>query len=102
MALDLNRRRRAVEAHGHDFIAGEDGNRDRGFETGCPGEWRARECLRGAQSPFPHRLGPLPRLTGAIHAYGGDFFGVSCSEWHPETLDELPYDMEKVLRMFAQ
>lgn len=47
-------------------------------------------------------VNPLSRLTGAIHVYGGNFFGVSRSEWDPESLDELPYDMEKVLRMFAQ
>ena len=29
---------------------------------------------------------PLPRLTGAIHVYGGDFFAVTRSEWDPETL----------------
>ena len=33
---------------------------------------------------------PIPRLTGAIHVYGGDFFGVARSEWDPETLLEQP------------
>ena len=46
-------------------------------------------------------VNPVPRLTGAIHVYGGDFFGVSRSEWDPDSLREKPYDMEKVLRMFA-
>ena len=45
---------------------------------------------------------PLPRLTGAIHVYGGDFFAASRSEWDPETLLEQPYDMEKNLRLFEQ
>jgi predicted metal-dependent enzyme (double-stranded beta helix superfamily) len=27
---------------------------------------------------------PIPRLTGAIHVYGGDFFGAERSEWDPE------------------
>lgn len=31
---------------------------------------------------------PLPRLTGAIHVYTGDFFGVVRNEWDPETLLE--------------
>jgi predicted metal-dependent enzyme (double-stranded beta helix superfamily) len=31
---------------------------------------------------------PIPRLTGAIHVYGGDFFGVARSEWDAETLLE--------------
>ena len=43
---------------------------------------------------------PLPRLTGAIHVYGGDFYGVVRSEWDPETLCERPYDMESNIRLF--
>jgi predicted metal-dependent enzyme (double-stranded beta helix superfamily) len=46
-------------------------------------------------------VNPLGRLTGAIHVYGGDFFGVSRNEWDPELLHEKPYDMQKVLSMFA-
>jgi predicted metal-dependent enzyme (double-stranded beta helix superfamily) len=45
---------------------------------------------------------PLPRLTGAIHVYGGNFFAASRSEWDPETLLEQPFDMEKNLRLFEQ
>jgi predicted metal-dependent enzyme (double-stranded beta helix superfamily) len=47
-------------------------------------------------------VNPLSRVTGAIHVYGGNFFGVERSEWDPESLHERPYDMEKVLRMFAR
>jgi predicted metal-dependent enzyme (double-stranded beta helix superfamily) len=47
-------------------------------------------------------VNPTPRVTGAIHVYGGDFFAVSRSEWDPDSLHEKPYDMEKVLRMFAR
>jgi predicted metal-dependent enzyme (double-stranded beta helix superfamily) len=45
---------------------------------------------------------PLPRLTGAIHVYGGDFFAASRSEWDPETLREQPFDIEKNLRLFEK
>ena len=45
---------------------------------------------------------PLPRLTGAIHVYGGDFFAAARSEWDPETLLERPFDIEKNLQLFAQ
>jgi len=45
---------------------------------------------------------PLARLTGAIHVYGGDFYGVARSEWDPETLLERGYDMEKNIRLFAE
>jgi predicted metal-dependent enzyme (double-stranded beta helix superfamily) len=47
-------------------------------------------------------INPLGRTTGAIHVYGGDFFAVNRNEWDPETLHEKPFDMEKVLRMFAR
>ncbi len=47
-------------------------------------------------------VNPLGRITGAIHVYGGDFFGVNRNEWDPESLHEKPYDMEKVLKMFAR
>jgi predicted metal-dependent enzyme (double-stranded beta helix superfamily) len=43
---------------------------------------------------------PLPRLTGAIYVYGGDFYAVTRSEWDPETLTERSYDMEKNVRLF--
>jgi predicted metal-dependent enzyme (double-stranded beta helix superfamily) len=45
---------------------------------------------------------PIPRFTGAIHVYGGDFFGAPRSEWDPETLREQPYDIEKNLRLFEE
>jgi predicted metal-dependent enzyme (double-stranded beta helix superfamily) len=43
---------------------------------------------------------PIPRLTGAIHVYGGDFFAAARSEWDPERLDERRYDVEKNMRLF--
>lgn len=46
-------------------------------------------------------VNPVKRLTGAIHVYSGDFFGVSRSEWDPESLSELPYDMQRVLQMIG-
>ena len=45
---------------------------------------------------------PIPRLTGAIHVYGGDFFHAERSEWDPETLAEGRYDAEKAMRHFEQ
>jgi predicted metal-dependent enzyme (double-stranded beta helix superfamily) len=44
---------------------------------------------------------PIAKLTGAIHVYGGDFFGAQRSEWEAEGLTEQPYDMERVKAMFA-
>lgn len=45
---------------------------------------------------------PIPRLTGAIHVYGGDFFAVERSEWDPEQLTEQRYDAQKTLRYFEE
>ena len=45
---------------------------------------------------------PIPRLTGGIHIYGGDFLNEPRSEWNAETLVEVPYDVEKTLRLFEQ
>lgn len=45
---------------------------------------------------------PIPRFSGAIHVYGGDFFGAPRSEWDPETLCEQPYSVEKTLRLFEE
>ncbi|TQF82019.1 hypothetical protein FK498_04515 [Elioraea sp. Yellowstone] len=43
---------------------------------------------------------PIPRLTGALHVYGGDFFRPGRSEWDPETLRERAYDAERTRAMF--
>src|SRR5215470_7688491 len=45
---------------------------------------------------------PIPRLTGAIHVYGGDFFGVPRSEWDAESLREQPCDGAKMARRFEE
>ncbi len=52
-------------------------------------------CERDAE-PLGHDIihsvtNPIPRFTGAIHVYGGDFFKPGRrSEWDPETLLEEP------------
>ncbi|HTS94422.1 MAG TPA: hypothetical protein VMG55_20590 [Stellaceae bacterium] len=45
---------------------------------------------------------PIPRLTGAIHVYGGDFFAKRRSEWDSESLTERPYDVERNMRRFEE
>ena len=45
---------------------------------------------------------PIPRLTGAIHVYGGDFFAAERSEWDPESLREGPYSIEETMRLFEE
>jgi predicted metal-dependent enzyme (double-stranded beta helix superfamily) len=45
---------------------------------------------------------PLDTITGAIHVYGGDFFGTPRSEWNPATFEEQPYDVAHTLRAFEE
>jgi predicted metal-dependent enzyme (double-stranded beta helix superfamily) len=45
---------------------------------------------------------PIPRTTGAIHVYGGDFFRISRSEWDSETLREGPYDVDRLRHRFEE
>lgn len=45
---------------------------------------------------------PIARLTGALHVYGGDFFGAERSEWDPESLIEGRYDAERAMRYFEE
>ena len=47
-------------------------------------------------------INPIPRLTGAIHIYGGDFFGVARSQWDSETLHEHPLDLQAVQLSFRE
>ncbi|HEV7268062.1 MAG TPA: hypothetical protein VGN83_24625 [Falsiroseomonas sp.] len=61
---------------------------------------RARDATVLGRDIIHSVTNPLPRLTGAIHVYGGDFFAMERSEWDPETLTEQPYDVEKAKRMF--
>jgi predicted metal-dependent enzyme (double-stranded beta helix superfamily) len=57
-------------------------------------------CERDVE-PLGHNIihsvtNPIPRFTGAIHVYGGDFFRSGRrSEWDPETLLEEPWDVER-------
>jgi predicted metal-dependent enzyme (double-stranded beta helix superfamily) len=64
-------------------------------------------CARDVE-PLGHDIihsvtNPIPRFTGAIHVYGGDFFRSGRrSEWDPETLLEEPWDVERAVRRFEE
>lgn len=45
---------------------------------------------------------PLPRFTGGIHIYGGDFFDTSRSQWDPESLVETPSDGDVIRAIFER
>lgn len=44
---------------------------------------------------------PIPKLTAALHVYGGDFFEAERSEWEPEGLTEHSLDIEEVRARFS-
>jgi len=90
------------------------GREDNIFWRRVPGEGGRVEAA-GAKAlrerdaePLGHSIihsvtNPIPRLTGAIHVYGGDFFKPGRrSEWDPETLREEPWDVERAVRRFEQ
>jgi predicted metal-dependent enzyme (double-stranded beta helix superfamily) len=65
----------------------------------------ARALCVGDAEPLGHNIihsvtNPIPRLTGAIHVYGGDFFAAERSEWDPESLEEGRYDVAKNMKLF--
>jgi predicted metal-dependent enzyme (double-stranded beta helix superfamily) len=45
---------------------------------------------------------PLPRFTGGLHIYGGDFFATARSQWHPETLAVEPSDGDVIKAIFER
>jgi predicted metal-dependent enzyme (double-stranded beta helix superfamily) len=89
------------------------GREDNIFWRRLPGEGGkleaagAKALSTGDAEPLGHNIihsvtNPIPRLTGAIHVYGGDFFKAERSEWDPETLLEERYDVDKNLRLFEE
>jgi predicted metal-dependent enzyme (double-stranded beta helix superfamily) len=67
----------------------------------------ARALCVGDAEPLGHNIihsvtNPIPRLTGAIHIYGGDFFGAHRSEWDAETLMEGRMDGARAVRRFEE
>lgn len=65
-------------------------------------ELRAGQATVLGPSIIHSVLNPIPRMTLALHVYGGDFFSDGRSEWDPETLTERPFDVEKSARSFEE
>ena len=58
-------------------------------------------CTMGADA-IHSVTNPLPRMTAALHVYGGDFYRDDRSEWEPEMLVERPFDVEAGRRLFSE
>ena len=90
------------------------GREDNIFWRRLPGASGGRLEAAGAKAlsekdaePLGHNIihsvtNPIPRLTGAIHVYGGDFFAEERSEWDPETLLEERFNVERAMRVFEE
>jgi predicted metal-dependent enzyme (double-stranded beta helix superfamily) len=73
---------------------------DRAIEAaGAKSLWRG-DCAALGPDIIHSVNNPIPRLTGAIHVYGGDFLSQERSEWDPETLHERPYDVARARQLF--
>ena len=110
--------RMTVMPHNHEMwavIGIYSGREDNILWRRLPGTARNRIEAAGAKAlserdafPLGHDIihsvtNPIPRLTGAIHVYGGDFFDPAHrSEWDPETLLEGPFDPERAVRRFEE
>ena len=109
--------RMTVMPHNHEMwavIGIYSGREDNIFWRRLEGEAKSRIEAAGAKSLSERDAWPLGRdiihsvtnpigwLTGAIHVYGGVFFGAPRSEWDAERLTERPFDMQKTLKLFEE
>jgi len=74
---------------------------DRGLETAGGRQLETGDTTLLGPAIIHAVTNPLRAFTGAIHIYGGDFFGMPRSEWDPETLEERPWDVARTRKAFA-
>ena len=80
-------------------LEGEDANR---VEAAGAKALAVKDCAPLGRDIIHSVTNPTPRLTGALHIYGGDFFNEPRSEWNPETLIEERYNVERNIALFEQ
>jgi predicted metal-dependent enzyme (double-stranded beta helix superfamily) len=73
----------------------------RGLEESGGKELRAGGALAMGADAIHRVTNPLPRLTGAIHVYGGNFVNEPRSQWGPGPIEERPYDIEQARQQFV-
>lgn len=61
----------------------------------------ATDTVRLGESVIHAVTNPLRAFSGAIHIYGGDFFGTPRREWTPDTLEERPFDVARAWQVYA-
>ena len=82
-------------------LPGDDGHKHK-LEAAGAKALCAKDTVQLGHDIIHSVTNPIPRLTGAIHIYGGDFFGAPRSEWDAETLLEQPCDGQKMIRRFEE
>lgn len=75
---------------------------ERGLVQHGSRELNAKDAVPLGASIIHAVTNPLDRITGAIHVYGGDFFGTPRSEWNPQGFEEQPYDVAHTMRAFEE
>jgi len=75
---------------------------ERGLTQHGTRELNAKDAVPLGASIIHAVTNPLTQITGAIHVYGGDFFGTPRSEWDPQTFMEQPYDVAHTMRAFEE
>ena len=73
-----------------------------GLEAAGGRQLEASDTLTLGKMAIHSVTNPWRQFTGAIHVYGGDFFGVPRSEWDPVTWKEAPFDVERAKRVFVE
>ena len=59
------------------------------------------DCAQLGRDIIHSVTNPVPRITGALHVYGGDFFNEPRSQWDPDALLEEPFNVEDSRALFA-
>ncbi len=88
------------------IYAGQEDNsfyrrQDEGLTTSGGKELRTGDVVLLGDDTIHAVSNPKRQHTGAIHVYGGDFVATPRSQWDPETLEEQPYDLDGILKQFA-
>ena len=73
----------------------------KGLEVAGGKQIESRDTVLLGPSVIHSVANPLQAFTGAIHIYGGDFFATPRSDWDPATMEERPYNVERVKQAFA-
>jgi predicted metal-dependent enzyme (double-stranded beta helix superfamily) len=63
---------------------------------------RVRDCSALGADIIHSVTNPTPKLTAALHVYGGDFYRDDRSEWDPISLREQPMDLDRSRQLFEE